>query len=449
MKKIYLLAILSVFVMPASGQSDDDTPKSNNDLVSVGAGIGFISFFGDMNKDSEESIFTNLRAGYHFQLERRFGDYVGVSLNALMGSAAHAQRDTAASLNRNFESKMTQIGAAVSLHFDNDMIINRKSPFSPYLSVGFSYLMFDAYGDLQDANGDTYHYWNDGAIKDLPQNHEFADSAVVLARDYTYETQLTDSLENYNRNAFAIPLSFGLKWKFSEQVQGRVYASYTLTTTDWVDNIAENDNNDSYLFTGFSLNYLFRKKDKSKVDHYKDVDFQALNKADADNDGVADFDDECPGTPDGIKVTGKGCPLDDDKDGVANHLDKEPNSAKGAAVDHEGITVDDAYLARKAAARDSVATIRSQTFAENPNLQTLQEIDTRIHQSHGDDPAGGNPDNNASNSNIPAALRSADINNNGFIESNEITATIDGFFEGGSDFTVELIQDLIDYFFEQ
>jgi opacity protein-like surface antigen len=421
----------------AFGQTPE-APTGDKDVISIGAGMGFISFFGDLNKDSELSTFTNLRPGYNFQLERRFGDYLGVSLNGLLGSAAHSQRDTAILLNRNFESNITQVGINFALHFDNDVMINRNSAFSPYFGAGVAYTLFDPYGDQTDANGNTYHYWSGGAIKDLPENHEFADSAVVLQRDYTYETKLNDSLENYDRNTLAFPLTFGLKWKFSEYLQGRLFASYTLTQSDFIDNVAGNSNNDKYLFTGFSLNYLIRKKDKSLTSHYDNVDFAALNKDDTDKDGVHDFDDECPHTPQGLKVDGKGCPMDDDKDGVANHLDEEPNSLKGATVDSEGITVDDAYLARQASARDSVATIRSQAFAESPNLQTLQQLDDRIQENNG-----------SNSSNIPQEFRSADSNNNGYIESNEITQTIDGFFEGGSDFTVESIQDLIDYFFEQ
>ena len=55
----------------------------------------------------------------------------------------------------------------------------------------------------------------------------------------------------------------------------------------------------------------------------------------------------------------------------------------------------------------------------------------------------------ANQSKIPAELRSADINNDGFISVDEITKTIDSFFDGAGDFTVEKINKLIDFFFEQ
>lgn len=45
---------------------------------------------------------------------------------------------------------------------------------------------------------------------------------------------------------------------------------------------------------------------------------------DEDGDGVKDKNDECPGTPGGVVVDNKGCPVDNDLDGVADFLDKCP-----------------------------------------------------------------------------------------------------------------------------
>jgi OOP family OmpA-OmpF porin len=61
---------------------------------------------------------------------------------------------------------------------------------------------------------------------------------------------------------------------------------------------------------------------------------------DADNDGVPDNDDKCPGTAIGVKVDRDGCPLDSDKDGVADYLDKCPGTPSGVAVDNVGCPLD-------------------------------------------------------------------------------------------------------------
>lgn len=64
--------------------------------------------------------------------------------------------------------------------------------------------------------------------------------------------------------------------------------------------------------------------------------------ADADNDGVPDGTDKCPGTPAGEPVDANGCSssqLDNDKDGVTNDKDKCPNTPAGTPVDANGCPV--------------------------------------------------------------------------------------------------------------
>ncbi len=62
--------------------------------------------------------------------------------------------------------------------------------------------------------------------------------------------------------------------------------------------------------------------------------------ADADNDGVPDNRDQCPGTAAGASVDSRGCEQDDDNDGVANSQDQCPGTATGANVDSRGCELD-------------------------------------------------------------------------------------------------------------
>lgn len=68
---------------------------------------------------------------------------------------------------------------------------------------------------------------------------------------------------------------------------------------------------------------------------------QELVSADSDGDGVIDEHDMCPGTPPGVTVDDRGCPLDDDKDGVPNHRDECPGTPYGVEVDDVGCPLDD------------------------------------------------------------------------------------------------------------
>ncbi|NIP18016.1 MAG: OmpA family protein [Xanthomonadales bacterium] len=61
---------------------------------------------------------------------------------------------------------------------------------------------------------------------------------------------------------------------------------------------------------------------------------------DFDGDGVVDRLDECPDTPSGVNVDSRGCELDDDGDGVVNSKDQCPGTPAGAAVDADGCELD-------------------------------------------------------------------------------------------------------------
>ena len=66
---------------------------------------------------------------------------------------------------------------------------------------------------------------------------------------------------------------------------------------------------------------------------------QAIIK-DTDGDGVPDHTDECPDTPEDVKVDKRGCPLDTDGDGVPDYMDECPDTPKGVVVDVRGCPLD-------------------------------------------------------------------------------------------------------------
>jgi hypothetical protein len=66
----------------------------------------------------------------------------------------------------------------------------------------------------------------------------------------------------------------------------------------------------------------------------------SMIEKDSDCDGVPDEKDECPGTPLGVKVDSKGCPLDTDRDGVPDHIDECPGTPLGVKVDSRGCPPD-------------------------------------------------------------------------------------------------------------
>lgn len=436
-KRSILTTVALIAVLNASfAQKENSSAKKESPFPSVELGAGILTFKGDLGKGSGISTYSRIRSGYHLTIEQRFHPAIGVSLNALYGKLAQSERSTM--FNRNFESPLLQVDLNAVFHFDNGFMLKRDAMVAPYLSAGIGYTKFDPHGDLKDKNSNPYYYWSDGSIRDLPETSGNLLSALVIQRDYSYETQLKDSTTNYARNTFALPLGGGVTLKLTDALNVNLGATWYMTFSDYLDNVKDGGN-DSYLYSHVGIRYCFGANRGD--DSYQGVDFAAIDKLDSDGDGVIDNEDQCGNTPKGVKVNSKGCPDDADKDGVPDYMDKEPNSKKGAIVDSEGRTLTDQMLAEQQALRDSLATERSSMFNENPNLRFLQDLDAKALESR------KNGEGNTSA--IPDEFKAADLNKDGYISSDEITASIDLFFEGEGDFTVEKLHRLIDFFFEQ
>ena len=416
-------------------KEDEEKPKQ---LPSVALGIGILTFNGDIGNGIKPSKYSKIKGGLNLTVEQRIGKYIGVSISGLYGKLS--DNESTETRNLNFQSKIIQADLCLVAHFDNDLIFQRKSIFAPYLMAGVGFLKFDPYGDLKDANGNTYYYWRDGSIKDLAESDPAYFKAKELKRDYTYETQLKDSTTDYKRSSLSFPLGLGFKLKLAYNIDVNLGATYYVTMTDWIDNVKDGKN-DKYLFTHFSLQYNFGKREDNSPVRYKSVDFSAIDNQDTDGDKIKDKDDKCPGTPVGVKVDLNGCPLDGDGDGVPDYLDKEVFTAPGGIVDDAGVTLSDSTLALKQQQFDSLATERSKMLYENPSLSYLQEVEAKVKESAQN---GGKP-----GMTIPESLKPADKDNDGLITTAEITAAIDSFFDGESSFTVEKLNELIDFFFDQ
>lgn len=104
-----------------------------------------------------------------------------------------------------------------------------------------------------------------------------------------------------------IPYGLGLTWQFKPNIALRLQETFIYSDFDRMDADASKKFNDSYLQHSIAVVFNFGK-----------------SKNDADQDGIADDDDECP---DAIgPKSANGCP-DSDGDGVADKDDKCPELA--------------------------------------------------------------------------------------------------------------------------
>ncbi|HEV7229961.1 MAG TPA: hypothetical protein VGO45_01455, partial [Bacteroidia bacterium] len=193
------------------------------------------------------------------------------------------------------------------------------------------------------------------------------------------------------------------------------------------------------------------KEEEQSNKYYDKVDWIALDNLDSDEDGVKDIDDMCPGTPWDVKVDAKGCPLDTDGDGIPDYRDKEPTTKKGAKVDVNGVTLDFKKIAaqQKVIARyDSIYLARSKAFNEAPSMEKLKEFERQMGNGKMNIGVSSSSSSPARKP-IPSDFRALDKDGNGLISVAELNSAIDSFFSGENSLTVDQINKLIDFFFEQ
>lgn len=320
----------------------------------IAIGAGRLGFYGDLYSKHFQSPLT-ARPAFDLNISQRMTRYLQLNFNVLFGTLG--ANENLPDRHENFYSEIRAGG--VTLMYDFGNFIPDKFTFRPFISVGVAGFEFLSKTDLKDKNGNTYYYWSDGSIKDRAENAPDAQFAVDLKRDYVYETDVrernADGFGKYRESAIAFPVGLGFVAQVHERVDFKMGIQLYYTTTDYIDGIsnksigtrAGNKQTDMFSYTSMSLQYdlIAKKKEKTRVqmDTINNSMWLAFENEDRDKDGVTDFKDDCQGTPEGVKVDEKGCPLDDDKDGIPNYRDDELATAKGTPVNERGVGQTDDY----------------------------------------------------------------------------------------------------------
>lgn len=359
LKRLLLLILVSV-VQQITFAQDNETSSTTEPSIppafkpTIGFGTGMLSFYGDFYDKPFQNPLTS-RIGYEILVSQRLTPHLQASFFSLFGQLGANERMQRRNLN--MQSQIRSGGLMLTYNFDNFLKPERK--ISPYVTLGFETLEFLTKTDMYDQYGNKYYYWSDGSIRDLDQSSPIASTANFLVRDYIYESDVReldlDGFGKYPERSLAIPIGVGAILHISKRVELKVGTTLHYTFTDYIDGVTDkslgdrigNKQKDKFVMTSFSLHYNLdwsNKNDTLPFNHFDGVDFLALGNYDFDGDGVLDGVDSCQGTPSGVPVDAKGCPLDDDKDGVPNYLDKELNTKAGAYVNADGIEITDSMF---------------------------------------------------------------------------------------------------------
>ena len=269
----------------------------------------------------------------------------------------------------NYKSFYTQI----VINLNNVRFHRERSKVVFYALAGAGPLLYHTYMDELDASGKMY----DAAYYKINNSLDHADNTAVKKQlkalwDGTYETDAEQDpsfMHLGKKNAAGhyqwrvdgtVCFGMGMSIRMSRRWTINLESMQTFTGDDlldgqrWTEHPSTDPtlspNNDNLNYSSVSLNYNIGDKSAEPLWWLNPIDNQlvVLNETknklaripeftDSDNDGVIDFLDREPNTPEGCPVDTHGVMLDSDKDGVPDCRDKEPFSPPGAKVDAEGV----------------------------------------------------------------------------------------------------------------
>ena len=406
----------------------------------VSFSYGVLNYYGDVRNSFFSPVTGNnamaVSLSTYVDKKHHFVGNFSFLLGNLSGNA-YDYNDL--SQNLNFKTSITSIGANVEYRFGH--LFDKNALVRPYISLGAGILNFNAKGDLVDDMGQTYYYWSDGSIKDVPELDP--GPALPLYRDYDYETDLRDreqeefGLGDYSQTSLAFPATAGFHFRISNRAFFSLGLSYYYALTDVLDNVAYEGTsiqgkkgNDSFFYTHLALHFdLFSDPGTRTVELlYADIEFDESLFDDEDGDFVLDVTDRCPGTPYGVEVDSVGCPLDGDMDGVPDYLDLELFTARGEWVDEQGVTVfEEEFLA---------------SMEKRENAMPREEVEEYMTLISGEYTLDSEVE-------IPEKFQSLDTDGDGSLSFEELLKVIDQYFDYQMDLDVEDLRQLNDFFFSQ
>ena len=409
-------------------------------VVAIGSGV--FNFYGDVRNNYINPVIGQFAYKVNISAFVDQKRYYKANFFFIYGQlSANQQSFSDISKNLNFRTDIVDFGVSMEYNFEH--IFKKNNTLRPFISLGLENIQFTPKGDLLNSDDTEYHYWSDGTIRDLDQTDPNSNMAILLHRDYFFETDLRQmekddfGLGKYSQNAFSLPVDAGLDFRISERVSCRLGTSLHLTTTDFLDNVSSKGTsvvgkkgNDSFTFSYFTIHFDLFSQPKTMIVEkiFAELEIDDVMFDGEDGDFIMDPVDECPGTPYGIVVDSLGCPLDRDKDGIADYIDLEPESLPGAWVDADGKTVsEEDYLTQLLERSEAMNRSDVRAYFETIGKGYVRKAVTEI----------------------PEKYIKLDSDKDGYISFEELLEAIDSYFDFKLDFTVKDIYDLNNFFFEQ
>lgn len=271
MKRLILFCLLGTFAMGAAMSQDVDHPWS------IGPDLGVLEYGGDHGV-----FFYKFNTGYAVgaSVFRYLNHSFDVGVNGFYDGVSKADPNTYwPGMGFNFNADVFSFKIEGKYKFNNGYILKEDAIVRPFVKAGLGALIAKTSGT--GTSGTTTAAaprWSVGPSASFGPGVAFRITDLITLQLYSV-------------------LNFPFNADFMLDLVSNNNPAFPL----------KNNLGDVILQNAFSLHFTINPKPK-----------------DSDNDGVTDKKDECPGTPEGVAVDEKGCPIDSDLDGIADYLDECP-----------------------------------------------------------------------------------------------------------------------------
>ena len=153
-------------------------------IINIGTGI--MSFYGEVSSTPKAHPVIG-RTGFTLGVSKNLDEFLSVGLTAIMGKLSG--QTTAGDMRYNFQTDIFCGSANLTYNFGHFLkkegyllALNKQYQVLPFVSIGIEANNFNSKADLKDKNGNIYHYWSDGTIRNLPETAPNAATSMILDR---------------------------------------------------------------------------------------------------------------------------------------------------------------------------------------------------------------------------------------------------------------------------
>lgn len=350
-----------------------DFPAQPRNMWELGVGAGLYNVFGDVTPQLGLGLHAHARKAFGYVFSGRVQYNYGNAKGLNWKPSTNYANNTAWSkyytpgqdkVFYNYKMEAHQLNLDLIATFNNIRFNRARTGWNFYLFAGPSIIAYQTWINATDDNGDAYTAGFQGIYDDnvdpntggIPyKNRKQVKKDLKDLMDKSYETRAETEGDDRKPSIFGhktlllgLSVGGGMQFRLNQRFNIQVEERFTFTGSDLLDGQRWAEQNsagavmtngkDMINYFSVGLNYNLGNKRKNVEPLYwlnpLDFAYDELNSprrmklpapiiADADNDGIGDQFDKCPGTPAGVAVDSHGCPMDTDGDGVPDYQDKQ------------------------------------------------------------------------------------------------------------------------------